>query len=135
MIQTQINRRANPRFQLAVSLRYASYADDAVDRSTVAAAATIDMSTTGMQISSPVKIEVPSFIQVALRLDGESGSACLLAKAMWCSSDPATPGHYRAGLKLLGHVDPIYLDYVDQNGDRWEDESTASPFVSVVRRQ
>jgi len=110
-MKADLDRRSNPRYPQAVSLRYASYQDDETTRTAIGAAETIDVSGGGIQLKVSEPVKVPAYVQVALRLGNATAPIVLLGKTVWCRPDPE--GDHRAGIQFLGHVDPLYMEFVE----------------------
>jgi hypothetical protein len=94
---TQDHRRACPRYDLSISLRFATFQDDK-DESILESAETADISRTGLQLSLHKPIPLPSYL-------------LLLGKSVWCR--PEEGGLHRAGVQFLGHIDSAFFDFLD----------------------
>ena len=107
---TQDHRRASPRYDLGISLRFATFQDDK-DESILESAETVDISRTGLQLSLHKPIPLPSYLKIAVRLPERSAPLLLLGKSVWCR--PEEGGQYRAGVQFLGHIDPAFFAFLD----------------------
>lgn len=111
--KSSVDRRSAPRFPASVMLRYVTHEhqDRDSEEALIGEAETVDVSATGLQLMTKGPVNVPSFIQVAIRIVDRSYPVVLLAKTVWCRA--TSDGRHLAGVKFLGTIDPAFVDYVE----------------------